>query len=273
MGKITGFHVRHDLLPSHTREMLTLLHAMPDGETLSALQHVAGTHGYNVRYRTDWNKPLQSLKELGIITEQAKRIMLTDTGQTIAKMVTYQPDMLADFIHFLYYTCYVLDNEKRFSWSYRLICEAMWQNAPCVINRDKLVNLVTAQAIESFSVTGISFSNNSVSGVLNWLGELKPACLFPEGTEFCFRRRDYCSPELFILALNHVFQIQCTYSTAYVPLSSDFRHQVCRICLVAPENFDEMLTQTEHSFACLHVRRERGERLTIKDFTWSILES
>jgi len=273
MSKATGFHVRHDLLPSHTREMLTLLRALPMGETLSGIQHLAETHGYNVRHRIDWNKPIQSLKELGVVVEQAKRIRLTDVGCALANVTTYQPDLLADFIHFLYYTCYAYDQEKRFSWSYRLICDALWQSAPCVINRDKLVNLVTAQAVETFGITGISFSNNSVSGVLNWLDELKPACIAQQRSETYFRRRDYCSPELFMLALNYAFQMQSAPDTVYVPLSNDFRQQVCQVCLITPESFNEVLEQVESSFTCVQVRRERGDRLSIKDFSWPILES
>lgn len=273
MNNASGFHVRHDLLPSHTVDILTLLRAVRSSEPLERIQQVAQQHGYTIRNRKDWSKPLKSLEELGILAENKKHIGLTDTGRRIAALTAFQSDLLPDFVHFLYYTVYDDDEDKRFSWSYRLICDALWNSAPCVINRDKLVNLVTAQALETFQVNGISFSTNSVYGVLNWLSALRPACIAVQEDEQKFVRRAYCSVEMFMLSLHYVLRRYQDDDNWFAPITPELRQRVCRVCLIIPESFSEMLEQAESNFDCLQVRHERGDRIAIKEFSWSTLES
>ncbi|MCE7948035.1 MAG: hypothetical protein DYG88_11460 [Chloroflexi bacterium CFX4] len=272
MNKASSFHVRHDLLPSHTVEIITLLRAVNRSEPLEKIQQVAQQHGYTIRNRKDWSKPLKSLEELGILSENKKHIGLTDIGRHIAALTVFQPDLLPDFVHFLYYTVYDDDKNKRFSWSYRLICDALWNSAPCVVNRDKLVNLVTAQALETFQVNGISFSTNSVYGILNWLSALRPACIAVQENKQRFVRRAYCSVEMFMLSLHYVLRRYQDKDNWFTSITPKLRQEVCRVCLIVPETFSEMLEQAEANFDCLQVRHERGDRIAIKDFSWSTLE-
>jgi hypothetical protein len=271
MNSASGFHVRHDLGPSHTHEIMTLLRAVDGSATLEEIQGIAEQHGYTIRSRKDWSKPLKSLVELGLVDEHKKRLSLTEIGTSVAELIAFQPDLLPDFVHFLYYSCYDDAPEKRFSWSYRLICDSLWNSAPCVINRDKLVNVVTAQALEIFHVNGISFSTNSVYGVLNWLYALEPACIVVQENEQKFLRRAYCSVELFMLSLHHILGI---YGSAdpYTPITPELRQRICQICLLMPESFSEMLDQADIQFDCLQIRHERGDRIAIRDFSWSVLE-
>jgi len=273
MSNTTGFHVRHDLLPSHTHEIITLLRAINGNGTREEVQQVAEQQGFTIRNRKDWSKPLKSLEELGILAEDKRHLGLTHTGKSIATLTTFQPDLLPDFVHFLYYTICDDDTGKRFSWSYRLICDSLWNSAPCIINRDKLVSLVTAQALETFHVNGISFSTNSVYGVLNWLSALTPACIVVQEDEQRFVRRSYCSVELFLLSLHHILRRNAEPDTWFLPITPEFRREVCRVCLIAPEAFSDMLDQVEANFDCLQVRHERGDRIAIKEFSWSTLES
>ncbi len=273
MSNTSGFHVRHDLLPSHTHEIITLLRAIDGNATLEAVQQIAERHGYTIRNRKDWSKPLRSLVELGLIDEHKKNLGLTEIGNSVANLTAFQPDLLPDFVHFLYYTCYDYDPEKRFSWSYRLICDSLWNSAPCVVNRDRLVNLVTAQALDTFHVNGISFSTNSVYGVLNWLKGIEPACIVVQEDEQKFLRRSYCSVELFMLSLHHVLRTYEDSDSSFVPVTMELRQKVCQMCLLTPEAFPEMLDQAGANFDCLQIRHEREDRIAIRDFSWSVLES
>ena len=180
---------------------------------------------------------------------------------------------MADFIHFLYYTSFDSDPEKRSSWSYKQVCDVLWLTAPSVINRDRLVNHVTREASNTFGVNGISFSISSVSGVLNWLTELLPHCIMLRGSDYHFVRREYCSQELFVLSLNHVYRKNNNADSTYINIDSKIQEEVCKICLIGPEGFHEMLGQVENSFNCIDVRRERGDRVSMENFDWSILES
>jgi hypothetical protein len=54
-----------------------------------------------------------------------------------------------------------------------------------------------------------------------------------------------------------------------VPLSPLLRQKICCLCLISPEAFDEMLDQAEMHFAKLQIRRERGERFAMFNFSWT----
>ena len=270
MNRPTGFHVRHDLQPDLTSELFILLRAFPDGQTQKQLRQAAQERGYGLSKRKDYNKLFRSLADLDLLSSQREPYSLNDVGNIIATMITFYPHLLPEFIHFLYYTWWDKDNTKRFSWSYRTVCDTLWRTSPCAVDRNRLVNLVTQEAIQRFKQGGVSFSTSSVAGILNWVEKLQPSCLAWQEKQQMFQRRAYCSVEIFALALNHIYQIEKSDDT-FVILNSQLRERVCQICLINPEIFDEMLEQSESAFANLHIRRERGERFAMIDFSWANL--
>lgn len=273
MNKPTGFHVRHDLAPTHTHELLILLHATTSPQTAQDLQQAATQRGYKLRARKDYSKLLKSLTELRVLREEKGGVMLTDIGRIIVRMTMLQPDLLSEFIHFLYSVEHENNAGQRFSWSYRRVCNWLWETAPCPVNRDRLVNLVTASAAETFGLTGISFSISSIAGILNWVSTLSPQCIVTNRDGEYFRRRSECPIEVFILALDHVFRQYNSTDPQFVPLGAEFRQRVCEICLLASDAFDEMLNQAVTSFPCIQLRRERGDRIKIHEFSWFMLEN
>lgn len=269
MNKPTGFHVRHDFQPNFVYELLMILQAVPDGQTEEDLQLAAQVQGYTLRQRTGYGKLINSLVELGIIEKAYKLFRLTDKGRIISEVSLFQRQLLPEIIHFLYYTSFASDESLRFSWSYRNVCNHLWMTAPCTVNRDRLVNIVIQNAADQFGETSISFSTQSVMGILHWVGSLYPACLDAPGR--MFSRRLSCPLETFLLAVHHVYQRFGDDGTS-VLLTPEMRQEVCQICLMVPEAFQEMLEQAETSFDCIKVRRERGERLAINGFSWELLK-
>jgi hypothetical protein len=73
------------------------------------------------------------------------------------------------------------------------------------------------------------------------------------------------------LALNHLYE-QHRGDGLSVLLTPEIRQEVCQICLIVPEAFQEMLEQAETSFESVQVRRERGERLIMTGFNWNFLK-
>ena len=268
----TGFHVRHDLAPIPTYELLLLLRAKPNGQTQQTLHSSANLNGYKLRLRKDYYKLLRSLMELELIIEEGDTYQLTSVGHVIANIVIFQQDLLPDFIHFQYYTRFDLDPNKRFSWSYQQVCDSLWNTAPAIIHRDRLVNLVTQEAAQTFSTKGVSFSKSSVTGILNWLEGLSPPCFSQKNTDQFFTRREYCSVELFALALDHIFRLHRQPELLSIPLTSEMREEVCRLCLITPEAFSDMAIKVENNFNNFQIRHERGERIYVSDFSWSCLE-
>ncbi len=269
MSKPTGFHVRHDLQPNFAYELLILLQSTPEGQTEEEIQIAAQVQGYALRQRTSYGKLINSLEELGVIEKAHKVLRLTDQGRIISEVSLFQRQLLGELIHFLYYTLFTSDKNLRFSWSYRTVCDHLWMTAPSTVNRDRLVNIVVQNAADQFGETSISFSTQSVMGILYWVGSLYPACLDAQGR--VFSRRLYCPLETFLLALHHVYQ-QFSEDGMSVLLTPEMRQEVCQICLIVPEAFQEMLEQTQASFECIKVRRERGERLAISGFSWQLLK-
>lgn len=268
MNKPTGFHVRHDLQPDLSHELLVLLRALPTAQTQEELKQAAQLRGYKLSERKDYDKLLKSLAELELLASYREPITLSEKGNIVATMATFYPHLLPEFIHFLYYILWDYDQNKRFSWSYRTVCDSLWHTSPCTIDRDHLVNLVTQEAIHVFNLRGISFSISSVAGILNWLAELQPSCLIWRNRQQLFVKRNNCSVELFALTLNHIYQLE-KGDNPFLVITPQLRERVCQICLVNLEAFDEMFDQTENCFPKLQVRRERGERFALINFSWS----
>jgi hypothetical protein len=269
MSKAAGFHVRHDLQPGFTYELLALLKRQSQQVTEGDLQQAAQEQGFSLRQRKNYDKLLKSLEELGIIHKSRKWVSLTDRGSLIAEATIFQRHLLGELIHFLYYTAYDHDATYRVSWSYRTVCKHLWMTAPCTIDRDRLVNIVTQNASDEFELDSISFSTQSVMGVLHWVGSLQPACL--DETTKLFSRRLYCPVETFAMVLNHVYNLRRGESLSLL-LTPEIKREICQICLIVPEAFSEMLEQAEDTFETIHVRRERGERLVVRNFTWDFLK-
>lgn len=269
MAKATGFHVRHDLQPVFTYELLMLLNASSGGQTEETLQALAQSQGYTLRQRKDYGKLFKSLEELGVIEKQQKAVALTPKGQIIAEVSMFQRHLMPELIHHLYYTIFETNRNARFSWSYRTVCDHLWMTAPATLNRDRLVNIVVQNATSQLEETSISFSTQSVMGILYWIESLHPACIDPSGR--LFSRRLYCPIEIFTLALHHIFYLYKGEGIS-VLLTPEIRQEVCQICLIVPEAFQEMLEQAEASFDHIQIRRERGERLVVTNLDWKFLK-
>lgn len=266
--KPTGFHVRHDLRPDFTFELLTLLHALPVGQDDLSLQDAAEMQGYSLRQRTDYGKMLRSLEELDLVERGRQGIVLTERGSVVAQVMLFQRDLLAELVHVMYYTSYRHQGHKRFSWSYQTLCDWLWDSSPCEIQRDRLVNVVSRAAQKQFGEVGISFSTQSVSGILHWVNALNPACVINNGT--LFRLRNFCPIETFMVALQDTYELEKGEALS-IPITEALQERVCRICLMAPESFSEMLDLAERTFDGVQVWRTRGERLAINGFSWHAL--
>jgi hypothetical protein len=269
MTKPTGFHVRHDFQPGFAYELLLLLHASSEGQTEEKLHDTAHNQGFELCQRKSYDKLLKSLNELGLIERHEKKIVLTTIGQIVSEVALFQNPLLPEIIHFLYYTLFDSEKDMRFSWSYQTVCQYLWTTAPCTINRDHLVNVVVQKAASCFGENSISFSTQSVMGVLYWVESLSPACLDKLGK--VFSRRIYCPIETFALALHHVYERHRGEGISLL-LTPEIRQEICMICLIIPEVFQDMLDQAEMSFDCIQVRRERGERLIMTGFNWDFLK-
>jgi hypothetical protein len=91
-------------------------------------------------------------------------------------------------------------------------------------------------ALELFGAS-ISFSTKSVRGVRKWLEALSPPVL----EENVFTRRNFCHPELMLLAAAWVFQRTDADLGIDLLLTPARREAICRLCLLEPAALDRTL--------------------------------
>ena len=111
------YHVRHDLQPKLTEELLVLLWDKSPC-TVDVLQKATQERGYLLAHRSP-DQLLASLGNLRIVGHRERsEIYLTDLGRLISHTAKYNPSLIPELIHFTYYTIY--DESKpssRFSWA------------------------------------------------------------------------------------------------------------------------------------------------------------
>ena len=261
------YHVRHDLQPKLTEELLVLLWDKSPCR-VDVLQKAATERGYRLANRTP-DQLLASLGNLGIIGHREYgEIYLSDLGRLIARTAKYNPSLIPELIHFTYYTLYGESNHSsRFSWAYRLVCEQLWRSRSSLIDVHRLVTLVQEQAQQTFQdyeEHGISFSQNSVTGITNWLEALNPPCVTqtPSGNR-AFSRRAFCPSELLLLALEYVRVKTGNSLGAQLQLSNEVRQALACLCLVEEESLDELLQATSNAFGLIFRQTERGTWISL----------
>ncbi len=261
------YHVRHDLQPKLTEELLVLLWDKSPC-TVDVLQKAAKERGYRLANRSP-DQLLASLGNLRIVGHRERgEIYLTDLGRLISRTAKYNPGLIPELIHFTYYTIYDESNpSSRFSWAYRLVCEHLWKTRSSLINGHRLVTLVQEQAEQTFpdyEEYGISFSHNSVLGIVNWLEALNPLCVTQtQSGNRTFARRAFCSSELLLLALEYMRMKLGNPIAVQLQLSNEIRQAIACLCLVEEESLDDLLQVTADAFELVLRQTERGNWISL----------
>jgi hypothetical protein len=261
------YHVRHDLHPRLAEELLILLWDKSPCR-VETLQQAATERGYRLANRSP-DQLLASLGNLRIIERKEHgEIHLLDLGKLVARVAKYNPSLMADLIHFTYYVLYAEnDPTSRFSWAYQLVCNRLWQSRSTSISTHHLVTLVQEEAQKTFAdydKYGVSFSQNSVSGIINWLEALSPSCITQNSSgDRIFTRRDYCSSELLLLALEYTKVKNSDTSGIQLRLSNDVRQSVACLCLVEEECLDDLFQSTAEVFDLILRQTERGNWISL----------
>ncbi|MCS6836817.1 MAG: hypothetical protein NZ750_12470 [Anaerolineae bacterium] len=182
--------------------------------------------------------------QLGLLGRFDDGFVLTRTGYDFAQLKdAIKPDVL----HFLLYSAWGDGREELFypSWSYRACCNDYWQAKTVELSSTYLDSQVTeiinrAEASltqETVEYDSVSFSRKSIRGIRNWLEALDPPVII----DGCFQRRDFCHPELFLLALGYMMRDEPDAVGVDILLSHERRQIVCQVCLLDPEAFDSTL--------------------------------
>lgn len=247
------FHVLHNAHPEYEMDVLNLLE---DGQEstyeamLSRGQELGISIGYQVKTERQLRDVLQLLRDLDLM--ERRRIQLTLQGQIVAQLAYNNPDLFPEIVHYLYYSTWQSNQqtESCFSWSYRTLCNYLWKQGTTAEDKSALFSVVSSEASAKFQIQTVSFSTNSVNGILIWLESLNPPVIEygDEESKMVFRRRTFCSPELFVLAIDFVYRENGVDYGANLLLNDTRRDEICQVCLLEPGSFDRVLDYAAAQF-------------------------
>lgn len=238
------FHVRHNARPILIKELLEILGSDQEIQGLEDILRRGARKGYLIgtavlSQQSLKENPLQTARELGLVEEQ--RLALTDLGKHVLSLFQQKTAAWGDVMHAIFYGRWSSQNagEYCFSWSYRTVCDKLWEAGNRSIDRGQLVSEVVELAMQQFATNRVSFSKDSVRGVLQWLSELRPPVLDTEGKSFS--RRSFCSPECLALAVDFLYRSENVDYQTNLLLGLEKQELICKFCLLEPTAFDAAL--------------------------------
>ena len=108
--------------------------------------------------------------------------------------------------------------------------------------------------MEQFHTNEVSFSKDSLRGVIQWLNILQPPVL--DGSYGTFKCRSFCPPETFILAVDYLYRTEDVEYQTNLLLDVDKRETICRVCLLDPTMFEATLDWATGQYSFL----QKGHR-------------
>lgn len=210
---------------------------------------------------------LQSWYLLGILDRtkeqnQPYRYRLSEFGQAILEILQFNPSLTMEFMHWAWYSAWLrLPNlEQGWSWVYMEACHALWESSPSQVIPKKLVadtlEKASLQFLEKVPLADIEF----VRSIMSWLSALEPPFLEKKdetktSSVWISRKRESCSPELVFLAIQLQYQIKDLSFGTPLLMDEKIIEVVCKVCMLAPEQFWPMVELCSLTFASL-VRKE-----------------
>lgn len=248
MGNEYVFHIRN-AQPGDLAAILDTLDVHPDLNSITDIVETAESMGYSILDRIRL-EALATARDIGLIDE--KKNTLTKQGITLASLELNKPDLFPDIVHGLLYTLWdkAKPADNCFAWSYQTICRMLWQSGTTEIDdRAQMASKVESEARNAFGRADIVFSSKSVGGAYLWLSQLQPYVIYEIDKRF--KRRTFCPPELFIMAVNDLYLRNSIDYSANLLLNEVNREEICQACMLEPTSFDRVLDYAVAQFPYL----------------------
>ena len=251
------FHVDHNVKPKHIEEILFFFRNgifLNKRDLMSELNRI----GHNIHPR-HLSKNLSILRYFGILKFENDSFTITKIGLSIQRQLNFNKDIFYDLMHYLYYTTWDFSNQNTiyFSWSYKNICNLLWESKSSKVNRKRLAGELLILAHEKFGSKAISISHEAITGVFNWVKALNPPFIEDTKINKLGNGKKHCSLELFVLAIDYLYHLlDLNYKTPI--LVDDFKKElICKLCLLKESNFNNMFSLTLKTFK--FVQKHYGE--------------
>jgi len=238
---MSEFHVEHNARPEI---VYAILHYAQNGD----MERLAVTTDKSI---STIQRMLPMIRRLGLLRD-GKTFAPTELGERLVFLFLNSPGLFSEAMHCLLYTAHTFDATKRFSWAYARVVDALWARGDCIINRQttaELVGMVVEEASQKFGVPveKIAFSHNSVRGVLNWLRALEPSVIEREGKSSRFHRRHFCSPSVFLWAVDFIYRAHGIAHGVRMFLTPERIEQLCKLCVLDPSGLENVLMMVKRT--------------------------
>lgn len=210
----------------------------------------------------------QSWHILGILDrikeQKSYRYSLNEFGENLLNKLQFNSSLAMELVHWAYYSAWLRspDSQWGWSWLYQEVCDMMWDNSPSQIIPRKLMADTVEKANSLFPEQSPSFDVLSIRSVMAWLAAMDPPFLLKKDesdskSPLLSRKRESCSPELVFLAIQLQYQIKALSFDAPLLMDEALIEAVCKVCMLAPEQFWPMAEICSLTFPSL----ERKETL------------
>ncbi len=191
---------------------------------------------------------------------------LTKLGRQLIDTYSTNFELFYDLVHFLFYSAYRRSQALKYSrfWLYSMVCDVIWEDAPAKVETLSLTNRLQIEFLKIFPAYDASFNNVSVRNIFSWLQVLTPPFLSKEGVKVYATRRNACTPQLFHLALDLIYNSieQLEYGTS-LAMSQPQIEAICKVCLLDPERFWNMVSLTKMTVSGFELRQGQWEKAIV----------
>ena len=167
------FHTKHDFKPDLGWSAFQLLTEISsDGISSTKLHNIAKAVGSPLVQRSNLNKLLTSMQDVGLIEKTQEGFTLSKAGRILAKGLGGYERGFRAAVHCLYAWRWIWDGNNKVaspSWSYREVLRQILGSGSTGIDSDEIVLRLVSVAEQYFGAAKVSFSRSSVSGVTMWL--------------------------------------------------------------------------------------------------------
>lgn len=184
---------------------------------------------------------------------------LTSLAKQVADLYSTNQELFFDLFHFLFYSAWPRSrnlNQAPF-WTYMQASNKLWETAPSKVDTFDLTAQMQAESRIAFPGQSPAFSERAVRSILVWLQALTPPFMHKQGprSELHSKWRNYCTPQLFHLATDLLYSTEgLSYGTS-LAMDDEKIAAICRVCLLDPGRFWEMVSLTAMAMREFEVRQ------------------
>lgn len=254
---ITEFHVDHNVKPKHIEAILP---CFKEGIYITKKELMSELNGFGyIIHPRHLRKNLSILRYFGILHFSNNAFSITKLGLSIKNQLNFNKDIFHDLMHYLYYTTWDFSNQNSmyFSWSYKTICNLLWERKSTKVNRKRLAGELLALAQEKFVSKEISISHEAITGIFYWLKALTPPFIEETKINKIGSGRKRCSLELFVLSIDYLYHMLGLNYKIPVLLDDFKKELVCKLCLLEENSFNAILSLAIQTFT--FIQKHYGE--------------